>query len=377
MGVVTSLMANHRRVALRELRLVVLEPILFYVAMVTLPMTRRERWRVLDAWIAGALGVALYGLVQYFLLGDVITTEGGIRRLHSLYGSPNNVGLYLGRVLPVMVAVVLGFVCDPVGEERPAHRLVAAWGNLVRTPRRLAYLVALAPIGIALLLSFSRGALVLGVPGALVALGLLAGKPWRRFTVVALVIGVLILIPVLRMPQVASRLEGLFDLNRGTAGFRLALWYSSLGMVRDHPFLGVGLDNFLYAYRTRYVLPTAWEEFNLSHPHNVLLDFTTRLGLPGLVILFWSQATFWRAVLVLHRTSRGIAYTLTLGIAASMVDFWAHGLVDASYFVIDLAFVYTLSLAVVAWLAAGWPDGAAAWDVGLHQSIDFRQGDTS
>ena len=32
---------------------------------------------------------------------------------------------------------------------------------------------------------------------------------------------------------------------------------------------------------------------------------------------------------------------------ASMVDFLAHGLVDASYFVVDLAFVFMLTLALV------------------------------
>jgi hypothetical protein len=44
---------------------------------------------------------------------------------------------------------------------------------------------------------------------------------------------------------------------------------------------------------------------------------------------------------------------LALGIMGSMVDFLAHGLVDASYFVIDLAFVYFLSFAVVVWVSEG------------------------
>ncbi len=38
-----------------------------------------------------------------------------------------------------------------------------------------------------------------------------------------------------------------------------------------------------------------------------------------------------------------------IGIAASMVDFLAHGMVDASYFVVDLAFVYMLAMGIVAW----------------------------
>ena len=56
-------------------------------------------------------------------------------------------------------------------------------------------------------------------------------------------------------------------------------------MIANHPLRGVGLDGFLYAYRSRYVLPSAWEEPNLSHPHNLLLDAWTRLGLAGVAVV--------------------------------------------------------------------------------------------
>ena len=102
-AIVSSLLATQRREALRELRLVVIEPVLFYLALVALPMEKRERWRVVDAFAAAAVMVAVVGLVQYFFLGDVITAEGGMRRLRSVYGSPNNVGLFLGRALPVLI----------------------------------------------------------------------------------------------------------------------------------------------------------------------------------------------------------------------------------------------------------------------------------
>ncbi|MCD6286330.1 MAG: O-antigen ligase family protein, partial [Anaerolineae bacterium] len=354
---------EHLREALRELRLVVIEPTLFFLALVTLPMTRRERWRVLDALVASALMVALVGLVMYFR-GNVITAEGGSRRLLSVYGSPNNVGLFLGRVLPVLVAVVLW--AGPELEGGSGWRAHAhAWLiQLLQDRRRRAYLLAIVPVALALGLSLSRGAIVLGIPAALVMMGWLAGKRWRRATVLVLLVGLIALIPLLRTPRFA----GMFDLGQGTTGFRISLWYSSLGMIRDHPLLGVGLDNFLYAYRTRYVLPTAWEEFSLSHPHNVFLDYATRLGLFGLGAFVWTQVVFWRQLLrsrAPHSRARSPMRSwratpggrvLAIGLAGSMADFLAHGLVDASYFIIDLAFVYMLSLAMVSWLDEGVPD---------------------
>jgi O-antigen ligase len=137
----------------------------------------------------------------------------------------------------------------------------------------------------------------------------------------------------------------MFDLSQGSTGFfRLKLWQASLAMLRDHWPLGVGLDNFLYAYRTRYILPEAWQEPDLSHPHNLLLDFGTRLGLGGIVLLIWLQVAFWRRAWRLYQTS---ASPLILGLMGSMAIFLSHGLVDNSYFLVDLAFVFFLTMGLV------------------------------
>jgi O-antigen ligase len=133
-------------------------------------------------------------------------------------------------------------------------------------------------------------------------------------------------------------------------------------MFRDHLALGVGLDNFLYQYRSRYVLPAAWQEPDLSHPHNVFLDYASRLGLCGLVAGAWLQIAFWRLALPLRRLADTFQSevsdrrALALGLMGSMVDFLAHGLVDASYFVIDLAFAFFLALGLVQWLARSKTD---------------------
>ncbi len=344
-AIASTLQAEFRHEALRELRLVILEPVLFYVALVTLPMTRRERWRIVDFFILSAVIVAVIGLVQYFLLGDVITAEGGIRRLRSIYGSPNNVGLYLGRALPFLLVVA-------ASQKESKHQSIkTSTGQRIRAygrawladRRRVLYALALLPVGAALALSLSKGALLLGVPAALMMLGWLAGGRWRKVTLIALVVLVLALIPLFSTPRFAS----LLNPTQGTTFLRLALWRSAFLMARDHPLLGVGPDNFLYAYRTRYVMPSAWEEFNLSHPHNWLLDFAARLGLPGLAVFFWLQLVFWRRALPLRHHPDRETRVLALGSMGLMADLLAHGLVDASYFVVDLALVFFLALAMV------------------------------
>jgi putative inorganic carbon (HCO3(-)) transporter len=116
------------------------------------------------------------------------------------------------------------------------------------------------------------------------------------------------------------------------------------------------LDNFLYQYRSHYVLPTAWEEFNLSHPHNLVLDFWLRLGLPGLLILGWLLVGFFtQGFRALHTLAvrAGDSVLLVMGLLAGMAGALSHGLVDNAFFLVDLAFVFVLMLALVQAVGAG------------------------
>ncbi|HSD83678.1 MAG TPA: O-antigen ligase family protein, partial [Anaerolineae bacterium] len=187
----------------------------------------------------------------------------------------------------------------------------------------------------------------IGVPLSILAIGLLAGGRWLWASLGLIVVGAIAAIPWLNSPRV----QAIFSGSGGTSFFRLALWKSTLEMIRDHPWFGVGPDNFLYAYRGHYMLPEAWQESSLSHPHNVVLDFAARLGLMGLGVFIWLQIAFWvTAFRVMRQAKRALArdqWALIIGLMASMIDFLTHGLVDASYFVVDLAFVFMLTLALV------------------------------
>jgi O-antigen ligase len=326
-AIASLFVADYPKYALREFRVIVLEPALFYLMLrttigqdVLLPHNR-TLWRIVDALMLAGFVVAVVGLIQYTFNINIITAEEGQHRLRSVYGSPNNVGLFLGRVLPVMVAVAL----------------------LGRGKRRWLYGLGIAPVALAILLSFSKGALILGVPVALLVIGVLAGGRWLWAAVAAVGAGGLAALPILRTP----RFQSLLDLSGGTSFFRVNVWKSAVLMIQEHPILGVGLDNFLYQYRGRYMFPAAWAEPNLSHPHNIVLDYAARLGLLGLAAGVWLQVAFWRAALPLRKLDDPLNRALAIGLMASMADFLAHGLVDASYFVVDLAYVFFITLAAV------------------------------
>ncbi|MFN2138528.1 MAG: O-antigen ligase family protein, partial [Candidatus Promineifilaceae bacterium] len=318
-------------VASNEWRLVILEPALFYLVFRALNPTDKELWIILDSFVLGGVVVALIGLWQYLTGQNLITAEGGLMRLRSIYGSPNNVALYLGRQLPLLVAMLL-------------------LGQAVEPRRRQAYILAILPIGLGLLLTFSRGGLLLGVPaGLLVVFWIWQSSHGRRTWPWALAIGLLalaVLFAAQQMPQLAGRL----NLSGATGVFRINLWRASLEMMREHPLFGVGLDNFLYAYRGRYILDAAWQEPNLNHPHNIFLDFGTRLGILGLLAGAWMigvlARTLWRDV----RHSSVIWLPAAAGFSGALAAMLVHGLVDHSFFLVDLAFSFYLMMGTAVWL---------------------------
>lgn len=338
------LWAFHFGVAAREWRVVIFEPVLFYWLVrrldnLDLPPGRDAAMpllRLLDALVAAGVLLSLYGLYQWLFTGDIITAEG-VRRVRGVYASPNNLSLFLDRIVPLLVAVALLWR-SRTGEAGARPHL---------------YALALLPVSAALFLTFSRGAWLLGVPGSLLFIAWRCPGWPRRLVLGGLALGLLALLPF----AATERIRSTVDVGSGTWFVRLKLWEATLAMLADRWtwLRGIGLDNFLYLYQD-YRLPEAWREPDLSHPHNLILHPWVALGLLGLLSMGTQQWAFWQAAVRLHRAPLSpLLAAVGLGLAASMVAALAHGLIDNSYFLVDLAFIYMLTLGLVGLLA---PPGA-------------------
>ncbi|MEZ4863368.1 MAG: O-antigen ligase family protein [Caldilineaceae bacterium] len=326
-ALLAAVQADYLEVALREWRTVFLNAGLFALLLtVTLRTSAKpaaDQQLLLYAWLVGGTLVALVGIWQY-ASGVMLITAEGVHRVRALYGSPNNLALYLERTLaPTLALALFGL-----------------------QGRRRWFWLGLALLqGGALLLTFSKGALFLGLPILLAVLWIGGYRllqhrgSSRRLLWAIVVIGLCVLLAL--SPFLGTeRFQRLWDLQQGTGFLRLQLWRSAWQMALDHPLFGVGPDNFLYAYRSYYLLPAAWEEPNLNHPHNWLLDWWTRLGLPGLLL-----ALGWFGLLIRrHWQSYGTdnCAVLHLGFLAATVAALAHGLIDASYALPDLMLVWAL-----------------------------------
>jgi len=321
LGLFAAVRAVYQHEALREWRLVFAEPALLYALL---------RSRVRDASTAAqaarmllyvGVGLAMYALVAYTSPAGVIEAEGA-RRARAYFGSPNNLALLLERVLPLGLALGLAM--------RRQRWLWLGVAGLI-----------LAAIG----LTFSRGAWVLGVPAGLLTVLGLHSRRSRRVALLLIVCGVLLIVPLSRMPRFAD----LANLASGTSFLRVQLWRSAWQMGSDHWLWGVGPDNFLYYYGD-YILPGAEVDRWLSHPHNIVLDFWLRLGLPGAVLLALVAGVAIRSARLALRQA-GPHRVIAIGLAGGLAAMLAHGLVDSSLFVVELAGWFLAALALLQVLA--------------------------
>lgn len=310
--------ANHLRESIRELRTVILEPVVYlFLALYWLRRTELRAFAT-AAFLAGASVVAFIAIGQ-FATGINVVLADGSRRVTSVYQHPNNLALYLGRAFVFGVGLL---ACGAY----PSHR------------RKL--MAAVVLVGGGLLLAVSLGAF-LGVGVALLVIALAAKNASTRLAL----LGGLGMAGLAVLLFARGRLDALLG-GGGSLGLRRLIWGSALAMLRDHPAFGVGLDQFLYQYAPRYVQPPAWGERFTAHPHNLVLDFWLRLGIMGLAWLGWTLATFMSRLIGALRAATAGRRAMLVAISAALIAAIVHGLVDNFFFLIDLAYIWWFFIAL-------------------------------
>ena len=310
--------------ALRTLRWIIVEPLLWLV-MVRVASVQRmiTAPQLIRTLVVTGSSVAMIGLLQFVgidlapLLGskrafsDNVVATGNIRRVASVYGHANNLGLMLDRVWPWALAALA----------LTQWRSRWHWGLV---------------IGIAggILVSFSRGAW-LATALASVLVGSIvfsdALRKHRVWVISAMAIG-LALVTTLAL---ASRGN-----SSGSIDARVLLWQESITWIQTRPW-GLGLGQFYFYHNPEYCYSIidpqliGTSEQYAAHPHNFILDAWLNLGPIGVIALLAIVATaVWRGL------RRGWQLSIPLLAAITLLTTLIHGTIDQFFFVTDLVYCF-------------------------------------
>lgn len=253
------------------------------------------------------------GLVQ-LSAEDLAGLAGGRFRLSGTMGHKNMLAAFFVLLLPLVSLEML-------------HR------------RRLLWLVAVLPALAALALTDSMTGW-----GATLAIVLLTLLYLRRFDYLALL--VLLVLPVAgvvlylfgdsifeRITQLTSSYEGW-----GTVSSRMEIWNISTRLINEHPWMGIGRNNFAFYGKTYYV-----------HAHNMFTMKLIEMGIPaGVIFAGVIAALLARTWGALARQAGRLAaeqqYYRTLGLWLGCFGFVGMNLFDYSYSNFSLGALFMMML---------------------------------
>lgn len=228
--------------------------------------TRAEVKKLLAAMAGSALLVVLYGFYQYLFgidIGDMRWVDGEAfpelrTRVFSTWENPNILAGYLDAA----ICVILGIYAKTSGK-----------------PRKVVLAAGMVLLALCLAMTYARGA-CLTLAMILVAYGIM--RDWR--VLVACVLGSVVLL--LADSTLYGRLASVFTTVDTSTEMRWAIWESTVAMIEDHPFFGIGWGAFwmVYPYYDFYL---EGADVKLVHAHNIFLNYLAEIGVVGTLAFFW------------------------------------------------------------------------------------------
>lgn len=318
-AILATVISPDKRLSLGVLKGWFLDPLLVLILFLDLVRRKKEIKAVVLTLFLSASYVAIYGLYEYiFRVG--LDSDG---RLNSFFVPANYVAMYIAPIL------VLSLIF---------------WKRINSKFLFVAYYFLLIATLLALYFTKSYGGW-LGLFGALLFLWFRIKIPIKRLKY--LLIFALLVILVSVSESDSPKFGRLLDFStRTSSSTRAEIWQTSLLIIKEHPFWGVGLGNFETIYR-EYVPRVAFPplEWLVVKPHNLYLALWIEMGILGLASFIWLIIIFfkqgWR-----KKDNPIVKYAL-----AAMIALLAHGLVDTPYFKNDLSALFWVIVGALAVIA--------------------------
>ncbi len=275
--------------------------------------------------VTAGFAVSVLGIFQYItgldttaLWIDQNLFSGIETRVYGTLDNPNVFGNYLQVLIPFSVFLFI------VNKDRLA---------------RIYFASATVFMVISLIFTYSRSSWM-GVLLSLIVFTLLMPRQLLPFAAGGVIVTPVVLSYV---PSVLARLKGLGSLADSSTRYRVAVWMSSLEIIKDYWPCGIGMG---YENFNRMLSNYAGSDIVAIHSHNTFLQVTCETGIMGF-LLFVSLIIFYvRICLSAYKTSTNhFIKTLSTALLSSMSGYVLICLFDNT--------LYDHSLKLIFWTMLG------------------------
>ncbi|NIP32652.1 O-antigen ligase family protein [Candidatus Saccharibacteria bacterium] len=289
-----------------------IEPIFFFFIIISTLKTRKDWLMIFRALCFSGLVIAAFAIVQKFTGFAIPEAWACERRVTSVFGFPNAVGLYLAPIIILSFSLLYDYLKSKAW----------LWSAFYA-------LVFFASI-VAIIFSKTEAAWIA------VGCGLFIFCLFKKeLRILAIVIAVAIILIIGLTPEYREPVMEKLLLKDWSGHVRLTIWQESWEMLKTKPVFGAGLSGYPLAmipfHKASYI-----EIF--QYPHNFVLNFWTEIGILGLIAWLWLSAKAFKYGL------QNWQKEFSLIIVGFVTVIIIHGLVDVPYLKNDLAMMYWLFL---------------------------------
>lgn len=283
----------------------------FYFIVINTIKTKKQLMNLLTVFSLSGLFVCLYGILQYIFGWNVSQAwmdeemfEDIKMRIYSTLENPNVLGEYILLVLPVTIALM--------------------WKKKNFFAKLVYGAIALV-MGLALVLTFSRGCWIGIMVAAAMFITFAAGKLW------GFALLVLPVIPMILPENILNRFASIGDMKDSSTSYRVYIWMGTLLMLKDFWLSGVGPGTEAF---TQVYPFYSYSAIVAPHSHNLFLQVMVESGILGISAFLILILTFIRKLAAAHQIQGkgGEISVVIVGIGAAVIGFLVQGLFDNCFY---------------------------------------------
>ena len=222
--------------------------------------------KLIQVLALSALIVVLWGFFQYIFGIDTadmkwVDPEKFPELRNRVFSSLENPNVLAGY-LDIFICLALGI-----------------FAKVSSRAQKLAMIISIVLLAACLAMTYSRGAyftiVIVFIIYALI-------QDWR-----ILILFILVTLGLFYYDHsFVERLTSVFELTDSSQGLRVGIWVSTLSMIADHPFIGIGWGAYQFVYpHYDYYIKNA--DVIIYHAHNIYLHYAAEIGIVGAMSFFW------------------------------------------------------------------------------------------